>query len=313
MEYPPPPRWSQYYPSYPHDQFFPYPHHSPPPQPHYSPTVPHHQQVSTAPSQLQENVSPVPPSFARSPSANSPYYSGNWDCPPTDDPQLSQAQYSESGECDQRCDPALQGVLQDSSSHQHTQSSLVSLESQVLSQHDLQKLSLGGSDSPQSSQAETYLVQVRKAPSDYLRSNSFPLGSCPLQSDTERDRASSFSQPEPHRPSYYENELSSEEKDVIIDTKCMTDTIIRHMKSWEHTARVGYGFTEAEICHLKFDYQTQGFKECAYQAYLKWIQNEGYCTRKPLTAWTMLQALHKAKEFEAIGSLVKTLKTSEEL
>ena len=82
------------------------------------------------------------------------------------------------------------------------------------------------------------------------------------------------------------------------------------MNSWENTARVGYGFTEPTVNQLKSDYPRESSMERAYQAYLKWKMNNGYIS---VTAWTMLQILHEAGEFEAIEYLTEKLKCSENI
>lgn len=145
-----------------------------------------------------------------------------------------------------------------------------------------QQLSIG---SPPSQQVNI-LVQV---PS----SNSISA------SDSERSTES-------YPLSYYENNLSSDQKEVPLDKRCVINNVISHLKSWEFTARVGFELSEPEICHLGSDYRN--FKECAYQAYHKWMQSQGFCERKPLTAWIMLKVLHKAGEYEAINHLIKSLK-----
>lgn len=277
-------------------------------QPRFESTT-RQQAVSSGASQLDKLVYPRPPS------SNSPYYTGHWDYLPdtfsqSGHAQLSQAQYSDSQEiCDQ--DIFSGDVTQtDSSSHGHIQSqSLPSQDTPVLLQsRNLENLSL---DSPSLSQGKLYKLVEVETP-DYLRSNSFPLSTPPsLESDTKRDRASTFSGPYRSHPlSYYESQLTPKEKNAIIDDRCVSDTIIRHMRSWEYTALRGYGFTEAEVYQLKSDHQNQPFTECAYRAYLKWTQNKGYCTKLPLTAWTMLGVLNDANEHEAIHFLIQKLKQS---
>ena len=131
-----------------------------------------------------------------------------------------------------------------------------------------------------------------------------------LSSDTEKDGGCK-PRPCPRTLSFYEEQLSPEQKDVVISTKCVYGTIVHHIRSWERTARLGYGFTEAEVCQLKSDNQNAKPDECAYKAYLKWAQNQGYCDPyRPLTAWTFLQVLHKAEEYDAMDALMKSLESA---
>ena len=145
---------------------------------------------------------------------------------------------------------------------------------------------------------------------EYQRSNSYPQNvPLPLssKSDAKLDRMSGFYERD---LSYYEDELTQEEKDIVIDNTCVLQTIVRHMKDWEHTARVGYGIKDAAFDQLRYNNRNEKFQECAYQAYQQWTQTVGYCARKPLLAWTMLEALHRAEEFEAVWYLFQRLKGS---
>lgn len=104
---------------------------------------------------------------------------------------------------------------------------------------------------------------------------------------------------------HYESQLSQEEKDRQVTDTYYLSNIIRHLKSWEMVARTGFGFTEAEVMQVAYDYHKE-FKECAYKAYLKWKMAKPYVGS--VDSWTILQVLHKAEEFEAIDYLMKDIK-----
>lgn len=278
-QYPPPP--SQW-PPYPYHYYPPHSHGISPP--HHSPQLP--QAVDTVTSQLQENVPP------RTPSSDSPYWYNQPEShsQSTGHVQLSQEMYD--------VDPlhASQNSSHGYAPSQNLPAIFQSQDLSVLSQsQNFQRLSLGR-DSPQFSQGRI-MYAVNTTP----QGGSFQLDSLPL--DCERDRIAGVGH-ESHPLSYYENQLDTVEKDVIMDVKYVNG-ICSHMNSWESTARVGYGFSEAEVIQLKSDYPMQPFKERAYQAYLKWKMHKGYIS---VTARRMLQVLYEAEEFEAINFLIKKIK-----
>lgn len=100
---------------------------------------------------------------------------------------------------------------------------------------------------------------------------------------------------------YYREELTSEEKNRLISDTDYHRIVIEHMKKWKHMARDGFGFTDAKISQIEYDHRK--FEECAFQSFSTWKMSSGL--HGPVSLWTIIEALHKAKQYEAIHFLME--------
>lgn len=257
----------------------------------------------------QENVPPPPPAppheslrsqvYPPPPPTTNLSFSDSYGSQPLGQPQLSQAQYSQSPEAHEPAPWHSRGsefavprpiARQVHASHGDSEEQV----SPVLSQRslNLQQLSFDRSLSQ-----ETHIVLPAQSPvaEIILRSGSSGLlRVCSTDDEMERDRASSHKSID-----YYDSQMSPEQKNRPFTRKDYL-MINPHLKSWKKVAREGFGLTDARVTQLEFNHHDD-FQEASVQAYVLWRKESANLS---VTFREMLDILYKAGQFEAIDSLI---------
>lgn len=248
----------------------------------------------------QENVPPPPPPHEslRSqvyppPPTTDLSFSDSYGSQPLGQPQLSQAQYSQSPEAHEPAPWHSRGsefavprpiARQVHASHGDSEEQV----SPVLSQRSL-NLSFDRSLSQ-----ETHIVLPPVAEIILRSGSSGLLRVCSTDDETERDRASSHKSID-----YYDSQMSPEQKNRPFIRKDYL-MINPHLESWKKVAREGFGFTDAQVTQLELNHH-DNFQEASVQAYVQWRRESANLS---VTFREMLDILYKAGQFEAIDSLI---------
>jgi len=103
----------------------------------------------------------------------------------------------------------------------------------------------------------------------------------------------------------YKERLSRGALTAVISKKDMINVLCNHVRFWKALAKSGFGLSDIDVHHIDSDNYKDGVKECAWQAYQKYIKKRPSATEIYITE--ILEVFYKAGEHEAIEALIETI------